>query len=76
MAERRDDESRDKDTVVVTDRNSSNPVGWIIGLILLLIVLFFLFANPFGGGGGGTDTGPDVNPEANVDVQPQQPGGQ
>lgn len=69
MADRHNDEGRE--TVVVTDKDKSSPVGWIIGLILLLIILFLLFANPFGGGGGG---GGDTNPDADINVQP--PAGQ
>jgi|GEM_PF-2374133 len=64
-----------RDTVVVEKERSSNPLGWIIGVVVVLILLALFFS--YGGfgmfNGTATPTGGDtinVDTPDTVNVQP------
>lgn len=75
-----EDNRETRETVVVDKDRSSNPMGWIVGLIVVIVLLvIFFMSGGFGLFGGGTTTtqgGDAINidtPDA-VNVQPS--GGQ
>lgn len=68
-----------RDTVVVEKERSSNPLGWIIGVVVVLILLALFFS--YGGfgmfNGAAQQTGGDtinVDTPDNVNVQPSTTG--
>lgn len=67
-----------RDTVVVRDDRTSNPIGWIIGVVVLVILALLFFSNGGFGlfGGGNTSTGDSVNVQTpdTVKVEPSTTG--
>lgn len=60
-----------RDTVVVEKDRSSNPLGWIIGVVLLLLLLLWFFTSGgFGlfGGAGETAAPADNNDSINIET--------
>lgn len=64
-----------RDTVVVEKERSSNPIGWIVGIVVALILLAVFFSyggfGLFNGSNGQTTGGTvNVNTPKTVNVQP------
>lgn len=62
-----------RETVVVDKDRSTNPLGWVVGIVLLVLLILFIMSGGFGlFGGGDTQTGDTTNVEApdTVNVQP------
>jgi hypothetical protein len=59
-------EPRDRDTVVVTDRDGGSGLGMILGILLVLALLIAVWYFTLGPGRGTTNSGGTTNPVPSV----------